>query len=349
MSRLVFTDGYGVSRWNMIQEKKNNNLLVLAFFAAMFFMYFMRYFTHEMTLDTPGYRGIALAATGAFMAGIFIFFFVLLKKTASENRLIVLLWMGLYAGVNFGTFVPKHILGSVYLYIAMVYFLMTVSMLSQKCIWLLPFLYVFGIYLYPGFYLLAMPPFLGLTSLDVPEEKQAFQKRFQIVSLLALLAGTACCIYRAFGNLPFEDPYGVLMATRDYGYFWGLFDNITTRIIEAAVFFLFMLPILIILRKGRKTRKFLIPFFPILVEAVVQVHLGICVYYLFAGGLLFYLYKVFHEEYYAEAIRYRWGTLKEKPGIYILYLYPFALTPFYINHICRATQWIAEHITALFG
>ena len=330
----------------MESNTKRENIFVMLLFIAMFIMYFMRYYSHEMVVGTDGYRPVALAMTGAFIAVIFLFFAVLLKKSTPENRLLNLIWMGLFAGVNFGTFVPRHMLGSVYLYLAILFFAIGVILTAQRFLWLIPLLYALGIYLYPGFYLLAMPMLLLIPHTTVAEEKVSAQKRLSVVALIALLAGVFVCMMRILGYLPVTDPYGVMLHEADYGYFEGLFSGRLMRLTEGVSFLLFLTPVLILLWRKEKSLKPLMYFFPILIEAVLQQHLGVCAYYFVSGLLWVFLYRVKHEEYYTELLTYRWRDRRDIPGVYIFYLYLFALTPFYVNHICRATEWIGK--TVLF-
>ena len=323
----------------MEYKKKFKNHYMMIFFVAMFGMYFARYYTHAFTFD-DAYLLKAQGITVLYILMLLGFFWWILKKSTVENRMPLLLALGLLGGINFGTYVRKEMLGTVFLYLVILYLVMIWMLLQKNVAVLMGIPYLIGICLYPGFLFLALPIFLFASA------KNILKKRWMAPTIIVL--GVMLFVLKAAGVLGWQDGYGVLEAVGDYFNLSLSFSNLPLKIVEAVITVLLFTPCLYAGRKYLTKRKMLM-LLPLLGEIVLGQHMGMFVFYVLSFGITCFLYGVLYEEEYLQKIKEFYFEIQKYPGFYILYIYPFLFTPLRLQHVCAATGWIMSYIEFLIG
>ena len=324
------------------------NLKILFFIMVVMGVYLLRYFTHETNITkTEEYYPVALMATGVFYLLLILFFGMVINKGGDHAYI----WCLIFAGASAGVFLHKNTLGGIYLYLAMIFILM-----AMICVWgrffvlLIP-LYVLGIYLYPGFFLLGAPMILG------PLGYQSKLRPVQRVLIIAGIVAGGVAFYNGIHSIEplWEDKYGILSKFHPYMEFSGMDDSEmvhTAKIIELIVFAVMISPyIYMYFRTLRETGwqakylSFLLAGVMPLVEYITQEHPGQVVYFI----VCYYMMAVILPVIWRDAVWQRaLGSVVERvralPGWIIFIIYPMCLFPFRRGMICLASRWVTEFI-----
>ena len=327
-------------------KSKFRNVYYLIFFAVMFFMYFMRYYTQRTAYDNPEYASFAKLMMIIMVMLLLVMFAWLLKKANERNRLSLVLAMACMGGINFPTFAQAKYLGTPYMYVALLYMIMIWCLFAKKAYFFALLSFSLGVFIYPGFL------FLGLPTLVVGllEEK----RRIKWLLLLALVVGTGIFILKWMGYLDYMDSYGVLEKVSNYYEFRGLAHKKKIRLMEAVVNFILYSPYVVLWRKYLKQEKKsifprLIILAPFAVEMILQRHFGWAMYFVVSFAVFYFIYSLLNKNEFSSSVLKFYASIKDYPGIYMVYVYPFLLTPFFIDETCQATQRIVSHVAILLS
>ncbi len=330
------------------------NIKVLLFLAVTAGVYLLRYFTHETTVTAvEEYYPVALMATGTFYIILFAFFALVLKKGGEYAPV----WCFVLGALSFATFLNKNTLGGIYLYLAIVAVLMAMVCVWGRFFFLLIPLYAFGVFIYPGFFLMGAPLLLG--SMGYQSKLRPIRRMIIIVGIL--LAGVVFYISIHSAVPLWNDIYGILSKFNPYMEFHGM-DNEemvhSAKVLELVVFTVMISPYIYMYLKllhsvgwQAKYVSFLIAGVLPLVEYISQEHPGQVVYFI----VFYYLLAVLLPAAWGDAV---WiGAVKESvdrirqlPGWIIFIIYPLCFFPFRRGMICLASRWVTSLIMfRLFG